>query len=75
MRIVKAKIRGQAHNLEKYSSEFATPIHARVSDVKSGDSTNVEAQAARAYWSRYIPGEEFSRDRNAGGRNSLLNYG
>ena len=75
MRIVKAKIRGQAHNLEKYSSEFATPIHTRVSDVKSGDPTNVEAQAARAYWSRYIPGEQFSRDRNAGGRNSLLNYG
>ena len=42
--------------------------------VRSGDPDNVEAQAARRYWP-LLMGEEFRRDRAAGGINSLLNYG
>lgn len=43
-------------------------------DVKSGDPTNIEAQAARHYWSRMM-GPEFTRDRDADGANAMLNYG
>jgi CRISPR-associated protein Cas1 len=42
--------------------------------VRSGDPDNVEAQAARRYWP-LLMGEEFRRDRTAGGANALLNYG
>lgn len=42
--------------------------------VRSGDPENVEAQAARRYW-RALFGPDFSRDRQAGGVNGLLNYG
>jgi CRISPR-associated protein Cas1 len=42
--------------------------------VRSGDPDNIEAQAARRYWP-LISGENFRRDRNLAGINSLLNYG
>lgn len=41
--------------------------------VRSGDPDNVEAQAARRYWP-ILFGEEFRRERSAGGTNSMLNY-
>src|SRR5690606_36027162 len=43
-------------------------------EVRSGDATNVEAQAARRYWIALF-GKEFTRDRQAGGINAALNYG
>lgn len=43
--------------------------------VRSGDPTNLEAQAARVYWSAWLPEEVFRRDADADGLNSLLNYG
>lgn len=42
--------------------------------VKSGDPSNIEAQAARHYWPLLL-GTEFRRDRGAEDANSLLNYG
>lgn len=42
--------------------------------VRSGDSENLEAQAAQRYWPMLF-GKEFRRDRDAGGTNALLNYG
>jgi len=40
-----------------------------------GDPNNLEAQAARAYWSCYLPEESFRRDADSEGLNSLLNDG
>lgn len=42
--------------------------------VKSGDPENMEAQAARHYWTALL-GTDFRRDRQTGAENSLLNYG
>lgn len=72
--LVQAKIRGQAANLSR-----DLPAHAKLLDmarqVRSGDPTNLEAQAARVYWSNYLPEKAFRRDADADGINSLLNYG
>jgi CRISP-associated protein Cas1 len=45
-----------------------------VSEVRSGDPTNVEAQAARLYWPALL-GEVFRRDPEGAPPNNLLNYG
>jgi CRISPR-associated protein Cas1 len=42
--------------------------------VRSGDSTNLEAQGARRYWPRLF-GEPFRRDPEGEPPNNLLNYG
>jgi len=42
--------------------------------VRSGDPSNLEAQAAQRYWPNLF-GKEFRRDRGADGINALLNYG
>jgi len=71
--IVSAKIRMQGAVLAVEGSPAgAFDLLAR--KVKSGDPDNVEAQAARRYW-RLLFGQEFTRDRQAGGVNGLLNYG
>lgn len=71
--VVVAKIRWQAAVLESRGVRAdAFDILAR--RVRSGDSDNVEAQAARRYWP-LLMGEDFRRDRAAGGVNGLLNYG
>jgi CRISPR-associated protein Cas1 len=54
--------------------ETHAPVAMLKRKVTSGDSTNVEAQAARYYWPRMM-GEEFRRDRTAPDLNALLNYG
>lgn len=71
--IVVAKIRMQAAVLERHGKP-AGAFEMLAKKVRSGDPENVEAQAARRYW-RLLFGKEFSRDRNAGGTNGLLNYG
>lgn len=42
--------------------------------VRSGDPQNIEAQAARKYWTLLF-GKDFRRDKNGDGINALLNYG
>lgn len=73
--LVVAKIHAQARNLPTDS-----PAHRKLRklarDVKSGDPSNVEAQAARTYWASWL-GEDstFRRDPDGDGVNALLNYG
>jgi CRISPR-associated protein Cas1 len=75
-RIVKAKINGQAKTLELLEREDVEKLRRLAQRVRSGDSENVEAQAARAYWHALFGKEGFSRlpGQSAGGRNDLLDY-
>jgi CRISPR-associated protein Cas1 len=56
--IVAAKVRAQAANLTN-DSPAKRRLLALARDVKSGDPTNVEAQAAKIYWSAWL-GSSFS---------------
>ena len=71
--VVIAKIHMQAAALDAVG-EASAPLRIMVRKVTSGDSTNIEAQAARHYWPRLV-GREFRRDIGADGENALLNYG
>jgi CRISPR-associated protein Cas1 len=73
-RIVSAKIvmQGSLLAARGIAGAESFPIIAR--RVKSGDSDNAEAQAARRYWP-LLMGPEFRRDRDSPGANALLNYG
>lgn len=71
--VVVAKIRWQAAVLELRGVR-ADAFDTLARRVRSGDPDNVEAQAARRYWP-LLMGEDFRRDRAAGGVNGLLNYG
>ena len=71
--IVVAKIRMQAAALEALG-EPAAQLHMMTRKVGSGDSKNIEAQAARYYWPLMM-GREFRRDADNEDVNSLLNYG
>lgn len=73
-RIVKAKIAGQANNLPKESIQRLR-LESIIPKVRSGDAGNAEASAARTYWSCLFEPEKFTRNRDLGGRNALLNYG
>lgn len=70
--VVLAKIANQASALE-VAGQDATALRAMMRLVGSGDPDNVEARAARAYWSRLFV--EFVRDDANDKRNALLNYG
>jgi CRISPR-associated protein Cas1 len=74
--IVRAKVRNQAHNLPAGSSAQGRLL-ALVEEVKSGDLTNIEAQAAKIYWSAWLgENSEFRRDLDGGDIvNAMLNYG
>jgi CRISPR-associated protein Cas1 len=74
MRIVKAKIHGQAQNFSA-GSDVADKLNDYARQVKSGDPTNLEATAARLYWTYLFDGEPFFRERGGDGRNAFLNYG
>jgi CRISPR-associated protein Cas1 len=71
--IVVAKIRWQAAVLVA-NGVGATAFDHLARRVGSGDPDNVEAQAARRYWT-LLMGADFRRDRDAGGTNAMLNYG
>ena len=71
--IVKSKLAQQAAALEAAGAPVA-PLSALIPKVRSGDPDNIEAQGARRYW-QLLFGEDFRRDRLAGGLNGLLNYG
>lgn len=71
--IVSGKIRMQGEAL-RFTGRESGAFEGLARKVRSGDSENVEAQAARRYW-RVMFGSEFSRDRQAEGINALLNYG
>lgn len=71
--VVRHKIAMQAAAVAAFGGPGA-PIARLAADVKSGDETNVEAQAARRYWPLMM-GPEFRRDTAGGGVNGVLNYG
>lgn len=71
--IVREKIKQQAQTLE-LQGKNATRIHYLATKVKSGDSGNCESTAAQAYW-KLLFGQQFKRDVDLAGINSLLNYG
>lgn len=71
--IVIAKISQQAILLE-YLGYPSKRLWDMAGAVKSGDTGNLEAQAARIYWQRLF-GSSFRRDREVPGLNTLLNYG
>ena len=73
--LVRAKILGQANNLRESHPEHSERLRTLARSVRSGDPENLEARAARIYWGRLLPDEDFSRSREGGGRNDLLNYG
>lgn len=76
MRIVKAKILGQAANLDALGRLGGDKLREIAAHTKSGDPSNCEAVAARYYWPRLFadrrflrtPGERFDN------RNSMLDY-
>lgn len=72
--IVRAKIRLQAGVLRRCRGTDAG-LSELAALVKSGDPANVEARAARRYWTCLFPGADFHRDREALDQNQLLNYG
>lgn len=71
--VVVAKIQMQASAIEAHGQAHA-PLNMMARKVTSGDSSNLEAQAARYYWP-LIMGEDFRRNRDAPDINALLNYG
>lgn len=72
--VVQAKIRNQGSLLAALGREEGQALLLMADRVKSGDTANAEAQAARRYWPALM-GADFRRDRDAGGANPLLNYG
>jgi CRISPR-associated protein Cas1 len=71
--VVRAKLAQQATVLEAAGMPTA-PLAALVSQVRSGDPRNLEAQGARRYWTLLF-GSGFQRDPDRPGINALLNYG
>lgn len=70
---IEAKIKNQSKLLMKLGKD-GNVLKPYYSNVKSGDTDNREGAAARIYWMRLF-GNDFVRDRNLPGINSLLNYG
>ncbi|MEJ7592096.1 MAG: type II CRISPR-associated endonuclease Cas1 [Planctomycetaceae bacterium] len=71
--VVQSKIAMQAMLLVEQTGcdHGLTPL---IGLVRSGDPANVEARAARKYWTALF-GNDFRRDRGAEGVNAMLNYG
>jgi CRISPR-associated protein Cas1 len=71
--LVIAKIENQAGLLARLGHGQARALTAIAARVGSGDPDNLEAQAARLYWSALF--DDFIRADDADRRNALLNYG
>ncbi len=71
--VIIAKVQMQAAALASIGQPRST-LDRMTREIKSGDSTNIEAQAARHYWPRMM-GPEFRRDAGHTDINALLNYG
>ena len=72
---IKVKIENQAKVLEKCTGERVKCMKVWASEVKSGDSENMEARAAAFYWKNLFDIEGFTRERDGVPPNNLLNYG
>lgn len=72
--LVRAKIRAQARLLAARTGADRG-LELLAGRVRSGDSRNCEAQAARIYWPAVFPRKDFRRNKDAAGANACLNYG
>ena len=72
---IKVKIENQARVLEKCTGEVFKCMKVWASEVRSGDSENMEARAAAFYWKNLFLIEGFTRGRDGIPPNNLLNYG
>lgn len=71
-----AKIENQQQVLQSIHGNDAKEMQFWAKKVSSGDSENVEARAAAYYWKNMFPGiPDFTRNRDGGYPNNLLNYG
>jgi CRISPR-associated protein Cas1 len=73
-RLVAGKVKNQSALLELLNAKSAERLKRLASKVRPGDPDNIEAQAAQVYWPDLF-GADFTRDKNAEGVNTLLNYG
>lgn len=73
--VVRAKIIAQACLLsELHDTDYG--LLRMAERVRSGDTENMEGQASRRYWTHLFQDDPgFRRDRDAPGRNALLNFG
>ena len=71
---IEAKVRAQGRLLSELHGDDKGLL-ALARRVKSGDSTNIEAQASRRYWPALFSDRKFRRHRDALDQNRLLNYG
>ena len=71
--VIKCKINRQGDVLAYFAGHDAG-LYAMSRRVLSGDTNNLEAQAAQRYWPKLM-GKSFRRHRHGGGANILLNYG
>jgi len=71
---IKHKIRQQAQLLTMIGSSGDNFLYHMAKNVRSGDSTHLEAQASRIYWPLLLGGN-FYRSRIGPSPNHLLNYG
>jgi len=73
---IQAKITNQAYVLNTMRGEVVKNMLKWATDVKSGDSDNLEGRAAAYYWKNMFPEiEDFTRGREGVPPNNLLNYG
>lgn len=73
---VQCKIHNQAAVLKQTRDAVVKNMLAWETEVKSGDSENLEGRAAAYYWKNMFPAVEgFTRDRDGVPPNNLLNYG
>ncbi len=71
-----AKIQNQAAVLKQIRGTEVRNMQKWATEVKSGDSDNLEARAAVYYWQNAFPMiENFTREREGESPNNLLNYG
>ena len=72
--VVSCKLRAQAATLELETGADAG-LALMAKHVRSGDPENLEARAARRYWTLIFGDPDFRRDRGLEGTNAVLNYG
>lgn len=73
--IVRAKIANQALAIHPYAPDAAKSLTAMAQRVRRGDPDNLEAQAARLYFSAFPLPNDFRRERRGAMPNAALNYG
>ena len=80
--LIREKVRNQARVLQLLDRDGDVALLRLIPEIRSGDSGNIEAQAARLYWSFLFGDLGFSRnpglgisDDKSGQLNSCLDYG